>query len=273
MAFSLTWLPDVLKAAGLKVSLVGGWENRGRGDVGQIVGVICHHTGGAGPAKGNMPSLGTLKNGRTASPGLKALPGPLAQLGLGRDGTYFVIAAGRAIHAGEGKFKGVVTGNSSFIGIEAENTGTPSDSPWPAVQLDAYHRGVAAVLKHLGRDSTFCCGHKEYALPQGRKDDPDLDMDAFRSSVAAILNGSAPAPNLIPAVEPPPTAGAAPGRPTLRRGATGELVNQVQARVGVNADGKFGPKTEAALRAFQRNHGLVPDGIVGPKTWAALDGA
>jgi peptidoglycan hydrolase-like protein with peptidoglycan-binding domain len=271
MAFSLTWLPDVLKAAGLKVAEVDGWKNRGRGDVGQIFGVICHHTGGAGPAKGNMPSLGTLENGRAASPGLAALPGPLAQLGLGRDGTYFVIAAGRAIHAGAGKFKGVVTGNSSFIGIEAENTGKPSDSPWPVVQLDAYHRGVAAILKHLGKDSTFCCGHKEYALPKGRKDDPDLDMEAFRSSVAAILSGAAPVPVLIPAVEPPVQPGGPVGRPTLRRNAKGDLVRQIQAKLGVEQVGNFGPKTEAAVRVFQRAHGLVPDGIVGPKTWAALD--
>jgi hypothetical protein len=57
MAYSLTWLPDVLKFAGLKVSLVPGWETRGRGDVGRIVGVICHHT--AGSRDGNMPSLNT----------------------------------------------------------------------------------------------------------------------------------------------------------------------------------------------------------------------
>src|SRR5688500_10583279 len=90
MPFSLTWLPDVLEAAGLKVALEDGWENRGRGDVGQIMGVICHHTGGAGPERGNMPSLRTLRNGRAASPGLAALPGPLSQLGLGRDGTFYV---------------------------------------------------------------------------------------------------------------------------------------------------------------------------------------
>jgi peptidoglycan hydrolase-like protein with peptidoglycan-binding domain len=272
MAFSLTWLPDVLKAAGLKVALEDGWENRGRGDVGQIMGVICHHTGGAGPEKGNMPSLRTLRIGRAASPGLAALPGPLSQLGLGRDGTYFVIAAGRAIHAGAGKFKGVVTGNSSFVGIEAENTGKPSDSPWPAVQLDAYHRGVAAILKHLEKDSTFCCGHKEYALPRGRKSDPVLDMESFRASVAAIMDGTAPPPKLIPPVEPAQPGGPA-GRPTLRRGASGELVKKVQAKVGVSPDGKFGPRTEAAVRAFQRKHGLVPDGIVGPKTWRVLDRA
>src|SRR5687767_5259956 len=99
MAFSLTWLPDVLKRAGLKVALVPGWENRGSGNVGRIFGVICHHT--AGPKEGNMPSLQTLIRGQSD------LPGPLAQLGLARDGTYFVISAGRANHAGRGIWKGI----------------------------------------------------------------------------------------------------------------------------------------------------------------------
>ena len=75
MPHSLIWLPEVLKLVGLKVSLVDGWEIRGRGDVGNIFGVICHHTGG--PKNGNMPSLNTLIKGRSD------LPGPLAQLGLG----------------------------------------------------------------------------------------------------------------------------------------------------------------------------------------------
>jgi peptidoglycan hydrolase-like protein with peptidoglycan-binding domain len=270
MAHALIWLPQVLQDAGLKVALVDGWETRGRGDVGNIVGVICHHT--AGPRNGNMPSLNTLMNGRKASPGRPALPGPLAQLGLGRDGTYFVIAAGRCNHAGEGSWRGVTNGNAQFIGIEAENTGLSNDSPWPEVQMEAYRRGVAAILTHIGREADFCAGHKEFALPPGRKPDPNFDMNTFRSAVAAILSGTAPAPTLIPAVEPPLHAGAPAGRPTLRRPSTGEIVKQVQAKVGVVVDGNFGPKTEAAVRAFQRDHGLVPDGIVGPKTWAALDG-
>lgn len=267
MAFSLTWLPEVLKAAGLKVAEVDGWQSRGRGDVGQIVGVICHHTGVNNPQKLNIPTLHSLRDGRKASANLKALPGPLAQLGLARDGTYFVVAAGKAIHAGEGSFKGV-SGNSRFIGIEAENAGTPSDFPWPEVQLKAYHRGVAAILQHLGKDASFCAGHKEYA--PHRKDDPDLDMSSFRNAVADILNGTTPPPTLIPAVEPAPPAGTPP-RPTLRRPTKSELVKQVQTKVGVTPDGTFGPKTEAAVRAFQRDRGLVPDGIVGPRTWAALD--
>ncbi|HJQ23191.1 MAG TPA: N-acetylmuramoyl-L-alanine amidase [Blastocatellia bacterium] len=264
MAFSLTWLPDVLKNAGLRVAVVDNqWQTRGRGDMGNVVGVICHHT--AGPKTGNMPSLKTIVNGRPD------LPGPLAQLGLGRDGTYYVIAAGRAFHAGPGQWQGVTNGNSSFIGIEAENTGLPND-PWPAVQVDAYQRGVAAILQHLGKGPEFCAGHKEYALPKGRKTDPSFDMVPFRAAVAAIMNGSAPPLVPIPAVEPTAPPGAKAPRPTLRRGATGDLVKQIQTKLNVSpTNGNFGPKTEAAVRAFQRAHNMNPDGIVGPATWAVLD--
>jgi hypothetical protein len=62
-------------------------------------------------------------------------------------------------------------------------------------------------------------------------------------------------------------------RTTVRRGDRGELVEQVQAAVGVPADGIFGPATEGAVRRWQATRGLVADGIVGPATWAVLDGA
>ncbi|EDQ6557371.1 hypothetical protein ACB524_004402 [Salmonella enterica] len=80
MAYSLTWLPDVMEAAGLKVAECPGWRTRGRGDVGAIRGVMCHHTAGA--PQGVMPSLNTLINGRAASAQAQALAGPLAQIGL-----------------------------------------------------------------------------------------------------------------------------------------------------------------------------------------------
>jgi len=258
MAFSLTWLPQVLLGAGLKVAEQPGWRTRGRGDVGATKGVICHHTAGA--QTGNMPSLGVVTNGR---PGLA---GPLAQLCLGRDGTYFVVAAGRCNHAGVGNWQGLTAGNTNFIGIEAENTGFtsgPKADPWPAVQMDAYRRGVAAILKKIRANAIMCCGHKEYALPVGRKPDPTFDMDEFRSQVGAIMAGIAPAPSIIPA-----TDGA--NRPTLRRGDTGKLVEIIQTKVGVQANGTFDAATEAAVRQFQRDHGLVPDGIVGPRTWASI---
>ncbi len=257
MAERATWLPKVLKDAGLKVAEVDGWRTRGRDNFGPVKGVICHHT--AGPASGNMPSL------RVVTEGTAALSGPLSQLCLGRDGTYFVVASGRANHAGPGEWQRITSGNTSFIGIEAENTGLQSDFPWPEVQMDAYRRGVAAILRHIGRKSNMVCGHREFARPQGRKIDPLFDMNVFRAQVAQILDGTSPPPVLIPPVD-------AQDRPTLRRGAKGDLVKQIQRAVGVTADGDFGPKTEAAVRAFQRHRGLVPDGIVGPLTWAAIAG-
>jgi len=263
MPHSLTWLPQVLGSAGLKVGVVDGWEDRGLGDVGLTRGVLCHHT--AGSMNGNMPSLRLLIEGR---PDLR---GPLAQLGLGRDGTFYVIAAGRCNHAGAGEWNGVTNGNAHFIGIEAENTGRANDLPWPSAQIDAYHRGVAALLRHTGLSAGACAGHKEYALPAGRKPDPSLDMTAFRASVAAVLGGTATPAPLIPSAEPPAAPGGAPGRPTLRRGAKGDLVKQLQRKVSASVDGDFGGETEAAVRAFQRARQLVPDGIVGPKTWVALD--
>jgi hypothetical protein len=211
-----------------------------------------------------MPSLGTVLKGR---PGLD---GPLAQLGLGRDGTYYVVAAGLAYHAGAGSWQGVTTGNTNFIGIEAENTGVANDQPWPDVQMDAYRRGVAALLGYLGLPATACAGHKEFALPKGRKIDPSFDMSVFRAGVAAIMGGTAPAPVLIPALEPAPAPGK-PARATLRRGASGALVSTLQQLLDVKVDGSFGGITEARVRVVQRELGLVPDGIVGPKTWRGLD--
>ena len=97
-------------------------------------------------------------------------------------------------------------------------------------------------------------------------------MNTFRLSVAAIMDGTVSAPMLIPAAEPPAQLGGKPGRPTLRRGAIGEWVKQVQQKSGVVVlDGFYGAVTEAAVRVFQRGHGLVPDGIVGPKTWKVFD--
>ena len=180
MTFQLTWLPSVLSAAGLSVTEETGWQNRGHGDVGTIKGILCHHT--AGPSTGNMPSLQTIINGRPD------LAGPLSQLALGRDGTFYIIAAGKGWHAGQGVWQGVTDGNAELIGIEAENTGLPSD-PWPEVQMSAYAKGCAAILKHIGQHSIMCAGHKEYATPHGRKDDPSFDMDAFRLRVHDLLMG------------------------------------------------------------------------------------
>ena len=59
---------------------------------------------------------------------------------------------------------------------------------------------------------------------------------------------------------------------TLKRGSKGNEVKQVQNLLGITADGIFGKKTEAAVKAFQTANGLKADGIVGRQTWEALLG-
>lgn len=58
---------------------------------------------------------------------------------------------------------------------------------------------------------------------------------------------------------------------TIRLGSRGLPVKEWQSKLGLAADGVFGPITEAETRAWQRSHGLVPDGVVGPRTWAKTD--
>jgi Putative peptidoglycan binding domain len=50
----------------------------------------------------------------------------------------------------------------------------------------------------------------------------------------------------------------------------GSDVRELQRKLGVSADGVFGPVTERALKRWQRAHGLVADGIAGPNTRAAM---
>lgn len=88
--------------------------------------------------------------------------------------------------------------------------------------------------------------------------------------------GDGPMPPAVLAEEgyfPNPPVPAQP--PTLMQGSTGDDVELLQMRlnkVGQNVlvDGQFGPRTDAAVKAFQTSRNLTPDGVVGPETWAAL---
>lgn len=247
----LTWLADVLRAAGLKVVEEDGWKTHGRGEMGTVRGVLLHHT--AGSKTGNSPSLRLVREGRSD------LPGPLSQLFLARDGTFHVVGAGRCNHAGAGAWQGA-TGNSAFIGIEAENAGDGTD-PWPEVQMDAYERGVAAILMHLGLDDVMAAGHKEYATPRGRKIDPSFDMVEFRDNVERLMISGGARRNV---------AQVDPIRSMLRKGDRGESVKLLQTKLGIMVDGQLGPSTQFAVRNFQTKNGLTVDGVVGPATWKAM---
>lgn len=58
---------------------------------------------------------------------------------------------------------------------------------------------------------------------------------------------------------------------TLKRGAKGQQVKVLQKLLGgLPIGGAFGAKTEAAVKAYQKKHGLKVDGVAGPNTWGKL---
>ncbi len=174
----LTDLADILRGADLPVIEVDGWKTRGHGVMASVKGILIHHT--AGPATGDFPSLKIVRDGRTD------LAGPLSQLGLGRTGTWYVIAAGLSYHAGQTTDNSVF-GNANAIGIEAEATGVPSTNTghayWPDVQYESYVRGVKALQAAYGVPTERVLGHKEAAIPAGRKPDPNFSMPEFRAAL------------------------------------------------------------------------------------------
>jgi putative chitinase len=88
------------------------------------------------------------------------------------------------------------------------------------------------------------------------------DRRKHSEAALAVLGGAVPAPIT--------NAEAIPG--VLKKGSTGEAVKRMQAELGLEADGSFGPATETAVKKWQAANGLAADGIVGPKTLAKLLG-
>lgn len=163
MSIYIPWLADAARSTGYRVVEVAGWRTRGHGGMRVVEGVVGHHTATAATAPGDYPSLGIVTNGRSD------LAGPLANEGLGRDGTIYIIAAGCCYHAGASRWAGYIDLNDEFIAIEAES---PGHGEWTAAQKDCYPKLVAANLRYMNRGADRYAGHKDVCLPVGRKPDP-----------------------------------------------------------------------------------------------------
>jgi len=289
-----TGIANRLRNAGLHVVEIAGWQTRGSSSF-YPQGSVDHHTAGA--TSGNAPSLNICINGRAG------LSGPLCNVLIGRDNTCYVIAAGRANHAGRGSWYGL-SGNSSVYGIERENTGYatgPRAEPWRDDQHLA--AGVAHAALMEGKNANFVCRHAEWT-PR-KIDTHSIDGNDLRDLVHAIQEKkSAPAaPKPPPAVQnpfkppskPKPEAPVAPsgpltpkqflenvaaaakGRPVLKLGKQGAWVRDLQGQLNrafgekvVEEDGKYGHKTFNIVKWYQEVMGLKVDGVVGYQTWASV---
>ncbi len=251
-----TWLPDVLRAAGLKCDVYPGAYQRGHGDFRDIWGVIIHHTGSnqATPASiAQHPQLGLC-----------------SQLHLGRDGKYTLCGVGIAWHAGAGAWPGIVANNANqvTIGIEAASDGT---SGWPKAQYDAYVTGVAAILNKLGRDSSRVIGHREWAGPaQGKWDPGGIDMNAFRKDVAreqARLKGGTVPPVVVNKID---------AEAKLAAGWIGKRLHDGEKPLGADGLGRYADFAHGTIFWHPTVHRANGNAIAVPthllETWRAYGG-
>ena len=113
---------------------------------------------------------------------------PAAAIWVDMTGKWWIYAAGRTNHAGVGAspLAPNSTGNAVYLGIECDHT---LNEPWPREQLDSIRRGIAVLMKHYKLDPAVALEfHKTYALPVGRKNDPDrLDLKKERRRVARLM--------------------------------------------------------------------------------------
>lgn len=196
MSIWLTELADVLRAGGVNVIELPGWQKAAYPKWGGFsqrpTHVMCHHTAsnpGTDP-KGDIAFI-------TQTHPLK----PICNLYLSRSGTYYVIAAGQVCTNGAGTSKAWNGGvpddamNHYAISIEAANNGV--GEPWPYTQILAYIDGVAALCAGYGIPVEHVRAHHEWA--PGRKIDPagqspyalggaKWNMDQFRSDVNSAID-------------------------------------------------------------------------------------
>lgn len=194
----LTDLADVARTSGLQVVEVPGWRTRGRpAYTGGFdpEGWLDHHTG-------SYDSLTDAENDFQyaewlAKVGRPDLPPPLCNLALSAECVVYVVAAGRANHAGTAKATGPMPagdGNKLYGGTEAMNSGSQGwdgrgedASGNPVTQGEALARLDAALAKAYGWPASHVRGHKETSVT-GKWDPGLLDMDAHRAAVARLIN-------------------------------------------------------------------------------------
>lgn len=177
------FLPDVLKAFGVPVQVLPGWDKWGMGDFDRIQGICVHHTGA-----NNTTAQYIARNPRLGN-------GLSSQIHLSRTAPYTATLCGVGIawHMGSGNHPGWPTndGNRVAIGIEPQSDGV---TPWPEGMLDIYYKICAAILWYLGKRATphTLIGHWEYSRHVQGKWDPGagngrsgavMDMDIFRAKV------------------------------------------------------------------------------------------
>ncbi|MCM1217040.1 MAG: peptidoglycan-binding protein [Lachnospiraceae bacterium] len=122
---------------------------------------------------------------------------------------------------------------------------------------DAIITGGESNLINIDNYSNSSGSHGFHDHPVIESDDENFDDDSNLSDSSTSSSPSTPNKE-------------AKDMPLLKKGSKGEDVKTLQKLLGVDVDGIFGSKTEAAVKEFQQKNKLKVDGKVGPETWGKL---
>jgi N-acetylmuramoyl-L-alanine amidase-like protein len=150
-----TGIATRLRKAGLVVREVQGWKTRGV-ETFNPKGSVNHHTAGPPRSAGKIaPSLGIVINGRSD------LSGPLCNVYMDFNGVVYVVAAGRANHAGipDGGVCRGMHGNTDAYGLEIEHPGKSPLEPKRVIIAAKVH----AALLHGKATADQVVQHWEWA--------------------------------------------------------------------------------------------------------------
>lgn len=193
------WLPAAFDKWGVRYGKVAGWEDRGRPMSSGYFdpnASLTHHTGSTSSASNPAPSLRTLIEGRVD------LRGPLSQVSTDYNGFTWIIAAGRANHAGTARAtmgNPAGDGNAMYLGNEVQTNGTQQ---MPDAQYDAVVLVATAIADHFGQqdaakvglhNTTSLSGKWDLGAGIGKSGVP-YSITKFRADVAARLKTGPPVP-------------------------------------------------------------------------------
>lgn len=245
------------------------WPSRQNGLSG---GVVIHTTEGAGGGNSAENTAGFIS--RRSDPGsyhcIVDSEADTAVMLMPDDYTAFGVAA---------------SGYNSrcwMIAIAAPSAALDADSPYTQVEIDNMGREIVNFWKRNGFDPSTSAqfigeevkdrpgiAHHGDVQPWDRSDawsrreDRWIFDSLLLQAIARHAGGGSPAP-LLPQEPTKPTP--VPPESIWRVGSTGDKVKAIQAIVGVNQDGVFGPRTETAVKVWQSNLGITADGVWGPAT-------
>ncbi len=271
---------------GVSVVDVGDWPNHnraGHGPWGPVNGVMIHHT----------VTRGTANTVTIVRDGYSSLPGPLCHGMIAKDGRVHLVGYGRANHAGLGDpdvlaaviaerrppvdDEATVDGNRCFYGFECENLGDNVD-PWPAAQIDAIVRVIAALCRHHGWGARSALRHLDWQPGKVDPRGPGMDWEQILDRVTKRL-GTTPPKTTLPKPSKPvvdlsqlvaaaKSNPAAKGTPVTYSGV--RIVEAALVDEGLlskkYSDGHYGTTTVTAYAAWQRGcgyTGTAADGIPG----------